>query len=61
VSNRHKDQAVVVNRSVLRAGFCCGFIGNKGAVELKIKMYGKYIQFINCHLAPHQSGVHQRN
>ncbi|CAB4316147.1 unnamed protein product [Prunus armeniaca] len=42
----------------------CGFgraIGNKGAVGLRIRMYGRIMCFVNCHFAAHLEAVNRRN
>ncbi|GJV07094.1 type II inositol polyphosphate 5-phosphatase 15 isoform X2 [Tanacetum coccineum] len=42
----------------------CGFgnaIGNKGAVGLRMRIYGRIICFVNCHFAAHQEAVNRRN
>lgn len=36
----------------MKAGFL-NMIGNKGAVSINVNVYGQDIQFVNCHLAPH--------
>lgn len=61
ILHEHKDHSHLISKNLLRAGFCCGFFGNKGAVSIKIKLYGQYLQFINCHLAPHQDNADKRN
>lgn len=57
IKHVHKDQCYFLSRKVMRAGFCWGLFGNKGAVSIKIKLYGRYFQLINCHLAPHQNNT----
>ncbi|KAM0995341.1 hypothetical protein ACFX19_010869 [Malus domestica] len=42
----------------------CGFgraIGNKGAVGLRIRIYGRVMCFVNCHFAAHLEAVNRRN
>ncbi|KAL4576632.1 hypothetical protein LXL04_012729 [Taraxacum kok-saghyz] len=42
----------------------CGFgnaIGNKGAVGVRVRIYGRVICFVNCHFAAHQEAVIRRN
>ncbi|KAI3793604.1 hypothetical protein L1987_36224 [Smallanthus sonchifolius] len=42
----------------------CGFgnaIGNKGAVGLRMRIYGRIICFVNCHFAAHLEAVNRRN
>ncbi|XP_074570120.1 type II inositol polyphosphate 5-phosphatase 15-like isoform X2 [Curcuma longa] len=42
----------------------CGFgrtIGNKGAVGLRMRTYGRIICFVNCHFAAHLEAVSRRN
>ncbi|XP_031118495.1 type II inositol polyphosphate 5-phosphatase 15-like isoform X2 [Ipomoea triloba] len=42
----------------------CGFgraIGNKGAVGLRMRVYGRVICFVNCHFAAHLEAVGRRN
>ncbi|RZC71364.1 hypothetical protein C5167_034543 [Papaver somniferum] len=42
----------------------CGFgraIGNKGAVGLRMRVYGRAMCFVNCHLAAHLEAVTRRN
>ncbi|XP_076946966.1 type II inositol polyphosphate 5-phosphatase 15-like isoform X2 [Bidens hawaiensis] len=42
----------------------CGFgnaIGNKGAVGLRMRIYGRVICFVNCHFAAHLEAVNRRN
>lgn len=42
----------------------CGFgnaIGNKGAVGLRMRIYGRIICFVNCHFAAHLDAVNRRN
>ncbi|XP_004302174.1 PREDICTED: type II inositol 1,4,5-trisphosphate 5-phosphatase FRA3-like [Fragaria vesca subsp. vesca] len=42
----------------------CGFgraIGNKGAVGLRIRLYGRTMCFVNCHFAAHLEAVNRRN
>ncbi|KAI7742830.1 LOW QUALITY PROTEIN: hypothetical protein M8C21_005670, partial [Ambrosia artemisiifolia] len=42
----------------------CGFgnaIGNKGAVGLRMRIYGRLICFVNCHFAAHLEAVNRRN
>ncbi|XP_074587018.1 type I inositol polyphosphate 5-phosphatase 13-like [Curcuma longa] len=42
----------------------CGFgrtIGNKGAVGLRMRVYGRIICFVNCHFAAHLEAVSRRN
>lgn len=47
-------------KSVLRAG-ACNILGNKGAISLECNLLGQNFQFINCHLAPHQTECDHRN
>lgn len=47
-------------KSVYRAGTCNVF-GNKGAISILMNFRGQDLQFINCHLAPHQGGFEKRN
>ncbi|XP_008071553.1 inositol polyphosphate 5-phosphatase K isoform X1 [Carlito syrichta] len=37
-----------------------GFWGNKGGVNICMKLYGYYVSIINCHLPPHMSNNDQR-
>ncbi|XP_002747867.1 inositol polyphosphate 5-phosphatase K isoform X2 [Callithrix jacchus] len=37
-----------------------GYWGNKGGVNICLKLYGYYISIINCHLPPHISNNYQR-
>nr|XP_045015027.1 inositol polyphosphate 5-phosphatase K isoform X2 [Jaculus jaculus] len=37
-----------------------GFWGNKGGVNICLKLYGYYVSIINCHLPPHMSNNVQR-
>lgn len=60
VKKRLKDYCSVESRVKLRAGFC-GLMGNKGAISIEILVLGQYFQFINCHLAPHQTQTQKRN
>ncbi|CAO2837462.1 unnamed protein product [Amaranthus hypochondriacus] len=42
----------------------CGFgraIGNKGAVGLRMRIYGRIVCFVNCHFAAHLEAVNRRN
>ncbi|KAL2941435.1 Type II inositol polyphosphate 5-phosphatase 15 [Bienertia sinuspersici] len=42
----------------------CGFgraIGNKGAVGLRMRIYGRIMCFVNCHFAAHLEAVNRRN
>ncbi|CAL5321893.1 unnamed protein product [Camellia sinensis] len=42
----------------------CGFgraIGNKGAVGLRMRVYGRIMCFVNCHFAAHLEAVNRRN
>ncbi|KAF6160775.1 hypothetical protein GIB67_035976 [Kingdonia uniflora] len=42
----------------------CGFgraIGNKGAVGLRMRVYGRAMCFVNCHFAAHLEAVNRRN
>ncbi|KAL9165524.1 hypothetical protein ABFS82_06G175800 [Erythranthe guttata] len=42
----------------------CGFgraIGNKGAVGLRMRVYGRVMCFVNCHFAAHLEAVNRRN
>ncbi|PSR98150.1 Type II inositol polyphosphate 5-phosphatase [Actinidia chinensis var. chinensis] len=42
----------------------CGFgraIGNKGAVGLRMRVYGRKMCFVNCHFAAHLEAVNRRN
>ncbi|KAL8247454.1 hypothetical protein R6Q59_008670 [Mikania micrantha] len=42
----------------------CGFgnaIGNKGAVGLRMRIYGRILCFVNCHFAAHLEAVNRRN
>ncbi|KAM7502949.1 hypothetical protein LguiB_001853 [Lonicera macranthoides] len=42
----------------------CGLgraIGNKGAVGLRMRVYGRIICFVNCHFAAHLEAVNRRN
>ncbi|XP_024971665.1 type II inositol polyphosphate 5-phosphatase 15 isoform X1 [Cynara cardunculus var. scolymus] len=42
----------------------CGFgnaIGNKGAVGLRMRVYGRTMCFVNCHFAAHLEAVNRRN
>ncbi|KAK2402457.1 Endonuclease/exonuclease/phosphatase family protein [Trifolium repens] len=42
----------------------CGFgraIGNKGAVGLRVRVYGRIMCFVNCHFAAHLDAVGRRN
>ncbi|CAH9137694.1 unnamed protein product [Cuscuta epithymum] len=42
----------------------CGFghaIGNKGAVGLRMRVYGRVMCFVNCHFAAHLDAVGRRN
>ncbi|OVA12118.1 Inositol polyphosphate-related phosphatase [Macleaya cordata] len=42
----------------------CGFgraIGNKGAVGLRMRVYGRALCFVNCHFAAHLEAVNRRN
>ncbi|VFQ70598.1 unnamed protein product [Cuscuta campestris] len=42
----------------------CGFghaIGNKGAVGLRMRVYGRVLCFVNCHFAAHLEAVGRRN
>lgn len=34
--------------------------GNKGGVNICLKLYGYYVSIINCHLPPHISNNYQR-
>jgi hypothetical protein len=44
----------------LKAG-TCGLMGNKGAISISFTLFGLRFQFVNCHLAPHQSETATRN
>ena len=46
--------------AVLRAG-ACNLLGNKGAIAITINLLGQNIQFVTCHLAPHQTESDRRN
>ncbi|XP_008968188.3 inositol polyphosphate 5-phosphatase K isoform X1 [Pan paniscus] len=37
-----------------------GYWGNKGGVNICLKLYGYYVSIINCHLPPHISNNYQR-
>ncbi|XP_008591110.1 PREDICTED: inositol polyphosphate 5-phosphatase K isoform X2 [Galeopterus variegatus] len=37
-----------------------GYWGNKGGVNICLKLYGYYVSIINCHLPPHMSNNDQR-
>ncbi|XP_059127196.1 inositol polyphosphate 5-phosphatase K isoform X2 [Peromyscus eremicus] len=37
-----------------------GYWGNKGGVNICLKLYGYYVSIINCHLPPHMSNNEQR-
>nr|XP_020136431.1 inositol polyphosphate 5-phosphatase K isoform X2 [Microcebus murinus] len=37
-----------------------GYWGNKGGVNICLKVYGYYVSIINCHLPPHMSNNDQR-
>lgn len=37
-----------------------GFWGNKGGVNICLKLYGYYVSIINCHLPPHMANNDQR-
>jgi endonuclease/exonuclease/phosphatase family metal-dependent hydrolase len=39
----------------------CNLVGNKGAISLEIVFLGQQFQFINCHLAAHQTESEHRN
>lgn len=42
----------------------CGLgraIGNKGAVGLRMRVYGRVVCFVNCHFAAHLEAVNRRN
>ncbi|KAL6956152.1 phosphoinositide 5-phosphatase [Sarracenia purpurea var. burkii] len=46
------------------AAIPCGFgraIGNKGAVGLRMRVYGRTMCFVNCHFAAHLEAVSRRN
>jgi hypothetical protein len=60
VKKKLRDYCAVENRAKLRAGYC-GLMGNKGAISVEIFVLGQYFQFINCHLAPHQTQNEKRN
>ena len=52
---KHLEKCCTVEkREVLRAG-TCNILGNKGAVSISINLLGQNFQFVNCHLAPHQT------
>ena len=34
--------------------------GNKGGVNIFLKLYGYYVSIINCHLPPHMANNDQR-
>ncbi|XP_024420524.2 inositol polyphosphate 5-phosphatase K isoform X1 [Desmodus rotundus] len=37
-----------------------GFWGNKGGVNICLKLYGYYVSIVNCHLPPHMANNDQR-
>ncbi|KAK7803820.1 hypothetical protein U0070_001782 [Myodes glareolus] len=37
-----------------------GYWGNKGGVNICLKLYGYYVSIVNCHLPPHMSNNDQR-
>lgn len=37
-----------------------GYWGNKGGVNIFLKLYGYYVSIINCHLPPHMANNDQR-
>lgn len=51
---------MVESKEVLRAG-AAGLMGNKGAVSIILNIMGQSIQFVNCHLAAHQTESEARN
>ena len=60
VKSRLRSYFSQESSSCLKAG-TCGIMGNKGAISLEITLFGQPFQFINCHLAPHQTANEKRN
>lgn len=60
VKNKLKDYFYFEQKMLMKAGFC-NLLGNKGAVGIEISFLGQPFQFINCHLAAHQSEIQHRN
>ncbi|XP_071734720.1 type II inositol polyphosphate 5-phosphatase 15-like [Rutidosis leptorrhynchoides] len=60
VSNNIRDNVGDIDVAAVPCGFG-NAIGNKGAVGLRMRIYGRVLCFVNCHFAAHLEAVTRRN
>ena len=60
IKNEHKDFISDYSNNYIKTGFY-GFIGNKGAISIKFKIYNFSFFIINCHLIPGENKIEYRN
>lgn len=56
---QHLPFIQIISTKSIPTGFF-GFWGNKGGVNICLKLYGYYVSIINCHLPPHMANNDQR-
>ncbi|XP_035303098.1 inositol polyphosphate 5-phosphatase K isoform X2 [Cricetulus griseus] len=56
---QHLPFIQIISTKSIPTGFY-GYWGNKGGVNICLKLYGYYVSIINCHLPPHMSNNDQR-
>ena len=60
IKNEHKNFVSDYSNNYIKTGFF-GFLGNKGAVSIKFKIYNFSFIIINCHLIPGTDKMVYRN
>ena len=60
IKNKHKNFVSNYSNNYIKTGFY-GYLGNKGAVSIKFKIYDFTFIIINCHLKPGTDKFQKRN